>query len=117
MSKCKRIRARQSTNRRKHAIKPSCKKQLTIIKTYASRSWNIKNTHTHKKKKKKKKSKSFQKLVVLWITRKEGEKDVQGKRGKKNRIIRKVFIPCMTKIQTIEISTSLGIGCLLDSSR
>jgi len=56
-------------------------------------------------------------MVVVWIKKKEGEKDVQGKRGKKNRIIRKVFIPCMTKIQTIEISTSLGIGCLLDSSR
>jgi hypothetical protein len=26
---------------------------------------------------------------------------------------RKVFIPCMTKIQTIGISTSLGIGCHL----
>jgi hypothetical protein len=106
----------KSTNRRKHAIKPSCKKQLTIIKTYASRSWNIKNTHTHKKKKKKKKQ-VLPKAGCAMDYKKGRRKGCSREKGKKNRIIRKVFIPCMTKIQTIEISTSLGIGCLLDSSR
>jgi hypothetical protein len=67
-------------HRTKHAIKTSCKKQLTITKAYASRSCNIKNTKT----KQNKKVKSFQKLEVLQITRKEGEKDVQRKRGNNN---------------------------------
>jgi hypothetical protein len=75
------------------------------------------HTRTKKKKKKKKKASPSKSWLCYGLQERKEKRMFKGKGEKKNRIIRKVFIPCMTKIQTIEISTSLGIGCLLDSSR